>query len=66
MVPLRCHRRYGAVQFDAAARVSLAAGGSGGLPVTGTSFGLIGGAAAVLVVAGTMLTLPARRRRTRS
>ncbi|BCJ29302.1 hypothetical protein [Actinocatenispora sera] len=45
--------------------VTLAAGGSGGLPVTGTSLGLIGGAAAVLLAAGTVLTLAARRRRTR-
>jgi hypothetical protein len=46
--------------------VTLAAGGSGGLPVTGTSLGLIGGAAAVLLAAGAVLTVAARRRRSHS
>ncbi|BCJ36550.1 hypothetical protein Athai_40530 [Actinocatenispora thailandica] len=46
--------------------VTLAAGGSGGLPVTGASLGLIGGAAAVLLAAGAVLTLSARRRRNHS
>jgi hypothetical protein len=46
--------------------VTLAAGGSGGLPVTGASLGLIGGAAAVLLAAGAVLTVAARRRRSHS